>query len=204
MKGFVYLWENINNGKKYIGSHKGNTEDGYIGSGVYFKRAYSKNPKDFVRTILYEGDFFLEVEEHILKLFNAAKNKEFYNLKNEAVGGWKHVHNNDNIVKKRHKAISDAKKGKVYDFMFYDKRGENNPMYGKKHSEETKQKISKKLKGKKGNARKKVIELTTNTKFDSVEECANYYGVTNATMCVLIRNEKINKGSCKNKIFKYA
>lgn len=36
--GFVYEWTNLVNGKKYIGSHAGTENDGYIGSGVAFKK----------------------------------------------------------------------------------------------------------------------------------------------------------------------
>lgn len=203
MKGFVYLWENVENGKRYIGSHKGSADDGYIGSGVYFKRAYLKKPSNFIRTILYVGNDFLKVEEHFLKLFDVSKNKGFYNLKNEAVGGWNHVHENKEIVIKKNKAISKAKKGKKYDFMFYDKKGSKNPMYGKKHKKNTIVKISEKAKGKK-NASKKVLELSTGKEFNSVTECANFYSVTVATMTVLIRGEKIKRGNCKEKIFRYA
>jgi hypothetical protein len=52
MIGFVYLWTNTENGMKYIGSHKGDVNDSYIGSGVYFRRAYNKNPKKFERMLL--------------------------------------------------------------------------------------------------------------------------------------------------------
>lgn len=75
--GFVYLWENKINGMMYIGSHKGNIDDGYVGSGVFFKRAYNKNPKNFQRTILYIGNDFIKVENDILKKYDLANNKNF-------------------------------------------------------------------------------------------------------------------------------
>jgi len=37
--GFIYMWTNIENNRKYIGSHKGNIDDSYIGSGKRFKNA---------------------------------------------------------------------------------------------------------------------------------------------------------------------
>lgn len=33
---------------KYIGSHIGDINDGYIGSGKYFINAYNKNPEFFI------------------------------------------------------------------------------------------------------------------------------------------------------------
>ena len=63
----------------YIGSHKGHRKD-YIGSGVYFKRAYDKNPSDFERKIIYTGDYdmCLIIEDLLLKFFNAKNNKNSY------------------------------------------------------------------------------------------------------------------------------
>jgi hypothetical protein len=195
--GFVYCWTNIINDKKYIGSHYGNINDSYIGSGVYFKRAYLKNPNNFKRDILYIGKNYQDIEKYFLVENNAQYNDSFYNLKNESIGGWKHVN-----IEKRGIAISKAKKGKYPEHLRYDKFGINNPMFDKKHSIETKNKISKSRIGK-SNSDKKVIELSENKIFDSVTKCALHYGITQPTMTALIRNEKINRGKCKNKIFSY-
>ena len=202
MSGFVYLWKNLKNGKSYVGSHKGDVTDNYIGSGVYFRRAYDKNPNDFARFILYEGDNFRDFESDYLKSVDAASSDMFYNLKNESIGGWNHVHSNEKLKQKKNKAISKAKKGKSYNFMLYDKFGKNNPMYGKKHSKETKDKISKKRKGQ-TNHSKKVLEEVSGRVFKSVVDCAKFFKVTPSTMTVLIRGEVIKRGKCKNKIFQY-
>ena len=201
--GFVYLWENKINGMMYIGSHKGNIDDGYVGSGIFFKRAYNKNPKNFQRTILYIGNDFIKVENDILKKYDLANNKNFYNLKNEAVGGWEHTHTNKETIKKRASAISKSKKGKRYYHLDYDKSGFNNPMYGKKHNEETRKKISYKLKGN-NNKSKKVLEVCSNKIYNSVSDCAKDNNISISTMCVLIRNKEIKRGNCKGKIFRYA
>lgn len=42
--GFVYCWTDSTNGKTYVGSHMGSTDDGYIGSGIKFLNAYKKRP----------------------------------------------------------------------------------------------------------------------------------------------------------------
>ncbi len=94
--GFVYIWKNKINGKKYIGSHYGSENDNYIGSGLYFKRAYTKSPNNFVRKILefHNGNQkeLLQLEEKYLKKFNVKNSKEFYNLSDSAGGGENHSH----------------------------------------------------------------------------------------------------------------
>ena len=84
--------------------------------------------------------------------------------------------------------------------MFLDKSGENNPMYGKKHSLKTRGKIAASRMGRvQNNVKKQVLELTSMMLFDSVEEAAKHYGVTSSTMSVLVRDEIIKRGKCKIK-----
>jgi group I intron endonuclease len=201
MSGFVYLWKNYKNNKMYLGSHLGKTNDGYVGSGVYFKRAYNKNPENFKRIILYTGSNFIEIEDFLLKFFDAANNDSFYNLKNDAIGGWEHC-NTKEIKEKRGLSLSKAKKGKAPVCSSRDKSGINNPMYGKKHSNITKQKISEKRSGI-ANRKIPVIEITSGMYFEKVNDAAEYYGITSSTMSALIKNKRITKGKCKNKIFNY-
>ena len=201
MRGFVYLWENTFNGMKYIGSHKGSVDDGYIGSGVYFRRAYDKNPRLFKRVVLYTGSNFLGIEDALLKDKNVVKDKSYYNLKDSAIGGWEHC-NTPDVIAKRGKSLSKSRKGKPSKCSYRDKRGGKNPMYNKKHSDSTKNKMSEKRKGK-VSRKKSVIELTSGKRFDKVTDAANYYGVTQATMTTLVREEEIKRGKCKYKIFKY-
>ena len=201
MNGFVYLWENTENKKMYIGSHLGNVNDGYVGSGVYFKRAFEKKPENFKRTIIYTGNKFRDIETFILKSVDAANSDRFYNLKNDAVGGWSHCQSKE-IKEKRGKALSEAKIGIAPPCASRDKKGTKNPMYGKNHSDITKRKISDKRKGV-ANKKSPLIETTTGLRFERVMDAAKYYGLTSSTMSTLIRNELITRGKCKNKIFKY-
>ena len=55
MTGYVYRWNDNTNGMWYIGSHNGSRPN-YIGSGVYFKKAYNSRPESFSREIIYEGE----------------------------------------------------------------------------------------------------------------------------------------------------
>lgn len=107
MSGFIYEWTNELNGKKYIGSHKGDINDNYLGSGVAFNRAIKKYGIDnFTRKILefVENDReILEKEQYYLDLVNAAKNKNYYNLKSKAGGGWEYVNYNMSNIEKENR-----------------------------------------------------------------------------------------------------
>ena len=111
--GFVYKWTNVDNNMFYIGSHKGNENDGYIGSGIYFKRVYNKYSNSFKREILYTGNDYLEAEEFILHILDAENNDKMYNLKNYALGG-------------KTKLSDDGRRR-----LSESKKGINNPNYGK-------------------------------------------------------------------------
>jgi len=89
--GFVYKWIDNSNGMYYIGCHKGDVNDGYIGSGTYFLKAYNKRPEDFVREVLYVGEHFAELEEFILTELNASQDKLSYNLTNACRGQYEYT-----------------------------------------------------------------------------------------------------------------
>lgn len=75
----------------YLGSHLGVPEDGYIGSGVYFRNAYLKRPASFKRRILEScipSKDLLDREQAWLSLINVDElGKKYYNLKKVAAGG---------------------------------------------------------------------------------------------------------------------
>jgi len=88
--GFVYLWINLTNGKLYIGSHWGKLDDGYVGSGVLFKKAIRKyGLNNFSRTILEIREFrdrkdLQETEIFFLKSLCVVKKNVYYNLTDNA------------------------------------------------------------------------------------------------------------------------
>lgn len=68
MKSFIYKWTR-DDGYYYIGVHKGDENDGYIGSGIKFRDMYNKNPSRWKRDILYRYDKYedaLEAEKEIV------------------------------------------------------------------------------------------------------------------------------------------
>tara|TARA_R110000803_G_C11877359_1_gene309258 strand:+ start:21 stop:572 length:552 start_codon:yes stop_codon:yes gene_type:complete len=151
--GFVYRWYDTSNCKFYIGSHKGNPNDGYLGGGVLFRRAYTKRPESFIREIMYTGINYREYEQTILDYEDAASSNEFYNLVNQAWGG-----SPKGIAKKLSTRLkmSEASKGKPK---------------SNKHREN----VSKSLIGKIGaNARNKRMVYCEylNKEFATIRECA--------------------------------
>ncbi len=176
--GFIYEWTDSTNSKTYIGSHYGTNNDGYVGSGKLFKRAYNKRPDKFTRRILeyiYDDDKekILETEQKYLDKINWDYT---YNLVSTAHGGSE----KGRVFSKSHKnAMSKTAKGKLKSKlhkknMSKSRKGQlawnkgipcadetkqkisktlkENPsmgMSGKKHSQETKRKISESHKGNK-------------------------------------------------------
>ncbi len=92
MSGFIYIWHDTIKSRFYLGSHYGSPDDGYVGSGTYFKRAYNKRPTTFKRRIIQivngTKDDLLQAEQLWLNLIEDAQlGKRYYNLKKVAKGG---------------------------------------------------------------------------------------------------------------------
>ena len=89
--GFIYLWKDTEKNKYYIGSHVGSINDGYVGSGKFFFRAYKKRPHAFKRRILENNipqDQIKEREEYWLSMIDDQElGVRYYNLKKVAFGG---------------------------------------------------------------------------------------------------------------------
>jgi hypothetical protein len=83
-EAFVYLWVDKSNDMKYIGTHKGTTNDGYICSNDRMLAEHKKRPEDFVRTILAYGTQkqMHELETLLLIQLGAATGNMWYNLSN--------------------------------------------------------------------------------------------------------------------------
>ena len=181
--GFVYRWYDNSNGKFYIGSHKGNPNDGYLGGGVLFRRAYAKRPESFTREIMYEGVYYREYEQMILDYDNAADSDVFYNLVNFAWGGGVKGLPKTKSTKKK---MSEAAKGVP-------------------KSESHCKAISESLKGKTGvNSRRKVpiYSEVLDKYWDTRIECCKELGVSQSYIwsCLnnKIKNEKYKFKNVKN------
>lgn len=155
---YIYLTTNQINGKQYIGQHYGELDDSYIGSGNILKKAIKKYGKqNFTKKILeicLDYNSLNKAEKEWIKKYDAVNNNNFYNVadggfnSNPCAGLSKEEEN------KRRKKLSEAAKGEKNHFYGQHITGEDHPMWGKHHSEESKQKMrEKKIGGKAPTAR---------------------------------------------------
>lgn len=76
---------------KYLGSHKGHINDGYVGSGLRFQSAVSKyGIENFDRIIVdfcYSEAEIKQKEQFYLNLYECAKSGDFYNISYSSTGG---------------------------------------------------------------------------------------------------------------------
>lgn len=133
MTYYIYMTTNLINGMRYIGKHYGKINDSYLGSGTKLKKDIEKFGKqNFKKEILYisqteEENCKKEIE--FIETFNAVKNPLFYNIHVGGTGG--------NTTA----GYSEEEKRKLSQKLSKLQQGEKNGMYGKHHTEFTKQKI---------------------------------------------------------------
>lgn len=131
----IYRITNKLNNKIYIGQDTRNRKN-YFGSGNLITRALKKYGKEnFTKEILWECDTIEELNEK--EIFFIAK----YNSTHRRIGY--------NIVGGGYGSLGYDAPAHVRKKWSDRQRGEKNHFYGKKHSEEFKQKVSAKLKGRK-------------------------------------------------------
>ena len=164
MEAFVYCWTDTATSKLYVGWHKGSVADGYICSSKMVLQEYAARPQDFTRQIVAEGSAaeMVKLEHIILNSVGARKNPSFYNRHN-GDGKW---YNKGNTAATRLK-ISAGKRGlkrpdvlkrnlennATKDPLIAKKcgrpmQGSANPMFGRLHSEESKQAMKANRRGK--------------------------------------------------------
>lgn len=145
---YIYEITNNINGKTYVGQHKyTNINDSYMGSGKILREAFDKYGKEnFTKEILISGIPYKEVADHFERFYISLYRQEGkceYNIADGGQGG--------NLGEEVNRKLSEANKG------------ENNPNYGKHHSDEAKQKISDAEKG-------KVISAETRAKMSEAKK----------------------------------
>ena len=158
MYHIVYLTTNLVNNKIYVGVHSTyNIEDGYLGSGYQLKLAVKKYGElNFKRDIIYyclEAEHAYNIESQIVNI-DFIKRIDTYNI---VIGGRSPSRINNG-------SCSDASKLKNK----IASSGFNNPMYGKKHSDITKHKMSIKRIGKKHSIKQRIAQskrMTENNPF---------------------------------------
>ena len=157
----IYKITNLCNGKYYIGKHQtNNIDDNYMGSGKLIQQAISKHGlENFHKDILFQFNNCIDMNVKEAELVNEdiVSSSDCYNIKLGGEGGFDHINGSDKeyYIAKSKKTIESwpaGKKLELYskrahrgtDNYWYGKhrQGESNPMYGKTHSTETKNKIS--------------------------------------------------------------
>lgn len=142
---YVYRIDNLVNGKYYIG--KGScicspTDDvSYLGSGIALKKAIKKYGKDNFRKIILE--VFIDENDaydHEAKLvtMKQVKEKDCYNITTGGcgVGSGEACWNYGKTLSKKHReSISRSSRGRE------GMSGKNNPFYGRRHTEESLEKM---------------------------------------------------------------
>jgi|AntAceMinimDraft_10_1070366.scaffolds.fasta_scaffold124711_1 hypothetical protein len=120
---FVYLTTNLKNEKQYVGSHDGNKNDNYLGSGKIFLKAYKKYGRiNFKRKILEEckSENNLILETKYIKEYNTLI-PNGYNISPTGGHGIRGKMNKETINK-----ITNKQKGKKKIDYFIEKYGEKN------------------------------------------------------------------------------
>lgn len=200
--GYVYITENLVNGKKYIGQHryKGvGIDKSYLGSGLLLKNAISKYGKDNFKVDIIEYCYsFQELndrERFWIAHYNAVSSDMFYNILYGGYGTGSFNYGK-RLSEETKRKISKSKIGhKDSDEVRMKKRiarlGEKNPMYGKRWhlSEDTKKKIGDKCRGrnngrygKASKGRKRIVCLETGKVYSCIRDanmdiCGNNIGL---------------------------
>lgn len=155
---FHYIYKTTDkNGKYYIERHSTrNLEDGYIGSGVWVRKHIDKTKLEKVIIEFCDSfeDILLKEQTHIARHIDDPNNMNFNNSSIGAAVGSLNISHRDDVKEKQRRRMlinnpmkaghSDEAKERIRQSML----GEKNPFYGKQHSADTKEKISKKNTGK--------------------------------------------------------
>lgn len=167
---YIYKTTNLLNNKIYVGKCSKKIEDSlnYFGSGTLLKRSVQKyGIENFKKEILFETNELIELnekEKYYIKILNSYDIKIGYNIGVGGSGGDNFTNNpnkekikeklsKQNLGRKRseeiNKKIVETFKKRYIDGELKSRKMENNSFYGKHHTEETKNKISEKNRGKK-------------------------------------------------------
>lgn len=217
--GIIYKITNKINNKVYIGqtSRKYGFKDRYSYSGKGIERVYKYHQSNKSNKLLYNSHLLRSIEKYdfeafqVNEIFDIAFSKDELNIKeelwikiyksnngnygyNHSTGGESAIPNKEVREKMRNKALIRFKDKRNHPRYGISRYGEENPFYGKEHTDETKNKISNNRKGKglkdvnwmtltggykgKDNPKStKVICITTGKIFECLADGAEYYGM---------------------------
>ncbi len=156
--GFVYIWFDKKHKRYYIGSHWGTEDDGYICSSTNMRENFKNRPDDFSKKILIKvyttrEDLLIEEQKWLDKVPREEFGKKYYNINARVQGYWWVNEETKSIIgKKISKAMNKIKldhpeKWKKRNLKLSNASLGHQRNKGKRHSDETKQKISLAQKG---------------------------------------------------------
>lgn len=133
--GFIYLWFDRKRKMYYIGCHWGNVDDGYICSSKRMRDAYRYRPEDFKRRIIQTNiqrkNLLMEEYKWLSLIDSKLLGIKYYNHSNRHFGHWSHTDNRQAVIdKKQNYIVSEETKEKI-----------SKALLGKKLSESHKKKI---------------------------------------------------------------
>lgn len=180
----VYEVTNKLNGKTYIGIHRtNNINDGYLGSGTGIQASVRLHGKEnFSRRILYDFDNEFEMLDKEAELVDEeyVKNPETYNQTKGGRGGFSHIdlRGENNPMKNPDVAnkVSMRLKGRLFSDehrinLSKSHTGEKHHLFGKKRSQEIKNKIAASHTGqKRSEAAKAAMSLAWKHRLPDSEE----------------------------------
>ena len=214
MKSGIYKIVNKLNNKYYLGSSK----DFHVRKlkhfnelrkgkhhNIYLQRAFNKyGEENFEFVIVEECENTFEREQELLNELNL---KLCYNVSLSATGGYliKNHPNREEIIKKNTLFLLNAPKrkktligennpnwkGGISKYIpkpKRDKTGVNNPFYGKKHSKEAKNLISKARTGVYNGNQEKIV-IIDNIEYRSLSQAAKIFNVVPATILNRIKSK---------------
>ncbi len=179
----IYKTTNLINGKFYVGYHSSaKVDDDYLGSGKILKEAIKKyGSANFYKEILYTFSTKQEALAKEKELVNEEfiKREDVYNIKCGGEGGWDHTWNDqkriDGIRESFRNGNSIGWKLSSEQRSILGKKG----FKDKKHSQETKEKIRKKLSTNTDVYQKRVRDyFEIDKKFGWKAELAKKWGVS--------------------------
>lgn len=194
MDGIVYIWKNKVTDQLYIGSHHtDNIDDNYIGSGIYFKRAYQKNPNNFEQLAIQKSNNCRKLERVMLKMLNVRDKDRYYNLKNSALGAGSGIDHHyygkkrsdsvkeriSNTLKKLHKENPDRMRGENHPFYGCEpwNKGKKCPEISERHRQWHKDNPDM-FRGSNSPVAKKVEHIESGRVFDTLTEASDEYDMT--------------------------
>jgi group I intron endonuclease len=173
----VYKTTNLINGKIYVGQDSKNNPK-YLGSGIALNNAIKKYGKEnFKKEILENCSDKVEMDEkekYWIEHLKARDKKIGYNI-TKGGEGCLGCSNKGIVFTKKHKENISIN--------HHDVSGQNNPMFGKKHSEEVKLKISK------ANSGREINENTKNKMSETKKGEKNSNSKLTEKQVLLIREE---------------